>query len=91
VYGTAIPTYRCSYRVEKSVAGNIAQISIQQEDVPPDFRMPVPVVVEYDDGVRIGQRLWVDRHGAQFKFAPRAASVRKVHFNEGKAVLCRIK
>jgi hypothetical protein len=91
VYGLAIPTYRCAYRELTSAAGNTAQISIQQEDVPPDFRMPIPVVVEYDDGVKVRQRLWVDRHGAQFEFAPRAASVRKVEFNEGKAVLCRIK
>jgi hypothetical protein len=91
IYGTAIPRYRWAYQVIPTDSGNAVQISIQQEEVPPDFRMPVPVMVEYNDGVQVWQRIWVDRNGGQFTFSPRPALVRKVKFNEGQAVLCRIK
>jgi hypothetical protein len=51
----------------------------------------MPVVVKYDDGVKVGQRVWVDRNGGQITFLPRAARVRKVEFNAGNAVLCRVR
>jgi len=34
-------------------------------NVPLDFRMPVPVTLEFDDSVKITQRVWVDRNGGQ--------------------------
>jgi hypothetical protein len=91
VYGTAIPAYRWSHQKITTEAGKAVQISIQQEEVPPDFRMPVPVAVEYADGVKLSERIWVDRHGGQFTFAPRAAGMKRVLFNDGNAVLCRVK
>jgi hypothetical protein len=53
--------------------------------------MPIPVAVEYDDGVRVVRRVWVDRNGGLFSFPSRPAGVKRVIFNEGKAVLCRVK
>lgn len=91
VYDMAIPTYRWSQQVQATAAGSLVNISIQQENVPPDFRMPVPITVEYDDGVKITRRVWVDRNGGQFAFLPRKARVQKVEFNTGNAVLCRVK
>ncbi len=91
VYGMAIPTYRWSQQVESTTAGHLVKISIQQENVSLDFRMPVPVTVEYDDGVKIIQRVGVDQTGGQLTFLPRPARVKKVVFNTGNAVLCRVK
>ncbi len=91
VYGMAIPTYRWTQQVQATAAGTIVSISVQQERVPPDFRMPVPITVEYNDGVKITKRVWVDRQGAQLTFRPRHARVKKVVFNAGNAVLCRLK
>jgi len=53
--------------------------------------MPLPITVENDDKVKISQRVWVDRNGGQFVFSPRTARVRKVEFNAGNGVLCRVK
>ncbi|MCI0697080.1 hypothetical protein L0337_34380 [candidate division KSB1 bacterium] len=91
VYGMAIPTYRWEYRLVPADSGSAVEISVQQEEVPPDFRMPVPVMVEYADGVRVTQRFWVDHHGGELAFSPRTAGVKRVVFNEGNAVLCRVK
>ncbi len=91
IYGMAIPTYRWEYRVVPVDSGNKVEISVQQEDVPPDFRMPVPVMVEYEDGVRVTQRVWVDRDGSDLAFAPRTTGVKQVVFNAGNAVLCRMR
>jgi Peptidase family M1 domain len=91
IYGMAIPTYRWEYRIVQGDSGNAVKISVHQEEVPPDFRMPVPVMVEYADGVRVTQRLWVDRDGGNHTFPPRTSGVKRVVFNEGNAVLCRLK
>lgn len=91
VYGMAIPTYHWEYRLAPTDSGSAVEISVRQEDVPPDFRMPVPVMVEYADGTRVTQRLWVDRDGGELAFSLRAAGVKRVVFNEGNAVLCRVK
>jgi aminopeptidase N len=91
VYGMAIPTYRWEYRVVATDSGNTVQISVQQEEVPSDFRMPVPVAVEYADGVHVTRRVWVDRDGGELAFSPRVAGVKRVVFNDGNAVLCRVR
>jgi hypothetical protein len=91
VYGTAIPTYRWEYRAIATDSGNTVIISVKQQEVPPDFRMPVPVAVEYADGARVAGRVWVDHRGGNFSFPPREAGVKRVLFNDGNAVLCRVK
>jgi hypothetical protein len=91
IYDTAVPTYRWQSEVTVTDSGNVVKLFVQQEEVPRDFRMPVPVAVEYDDGVRVIRRVWVDRHGGQLRFPPRAAGVKRVVFNEGEAVLCRVR
>lgn len=91
VYGMAIPTYRWEYRIVPADSGSAVEISVQQEDVPPDFRMPVPIAVEYADGVCVTQRAWVDHRGSKLLFSTRKAGVKRVVFNEGNAVLCRVK
>ncbi|GEM_PF-5982355 len=82
----AIPTYRWSQQVSATDSGNIVQISIQQEDVPLDFCMPIPVTVEYDDGEKVWQCVWVERNSGQCTFSLRAAQVKKVEFNASNTV-----
>ncbi|MGH7601371.1 MAG: M1 family metallopeptidase, partial [bacterium] len=91
VYGMAIPTYRWEYRIVQADSGNAVQISVQQEEVPPDFRMPVPVAVEYADGTQISRQVWVNNNGGHLSFPSRAVGVKRVVFNDGNAVLCRVK
>ena len=48
VYGNHIPTYRFSHRYEEQPDGSvIATVRVRQEDVPDDFQMLVPVLLDF--------------------------------------------
>ena len=50
VFGTAIPTYTFSHKFEQLPDGLVkATVRIRQEDVPEDFRMIVPILVDFGD------------------------------------------
>ena len=50
IQGTAIPTYRWSHEVRQHEGKTILRLDIEQEGVPPGFRMPVPVQIAYGKG-----------------------------------------
>jgi aminopeptidase N len=81
-----IPTWRWSY----AVAGNTATLKVRQSDVPPGFRMPVPVRVELADGSSVERIVTVDEAEESFDLAfdrkPKA-----LVFNPGYAVLARVR
>jgi hypothetical protein len=48
VYGSAIPTYRFSYKLEAQPDGTYKlRVRVRQEDVPDDFRMIVPILLDF--------------------------------------------
>jgi aminopeptidase N len=50
VNGTAIPTYVISWKTEPTADQRyILHLRIRQENVPPDFAMPVPLLIEFAD------------------------------------------
>ena len=69
----------------------IAELQAQHEVVTPDFKMPVPVLIEYLDGSRETHRMWVTREGGELEVSLRSAKVSSVVFNRGSAVLGRVK
>ncbi|MDZ7266469.1 MAG: M1 family aminopeptidase [candidate division KSB1 bacterium] len=68
----------------------IVRVHVRQQDVPPDFNMPVPVTVEYADGFTLTRRVQVSHEGGLLEFPAYPARVSRVVFNTGNAVLCRI-
>ncbi len=56
VYGTDIPRYRLEYSISPGDQGKVLLIGkVTQSDVSPTFRMPVPVYIEFEDGIfRLG-------------------------------------
>jgi aminopeptidase N len=56
VYGTEIPRYRMEYSISAAGEGKVTLAGkVTQSDVSAGFRMPVPVYVEFEDGiVRLG-------------------------------------
>lgn len=51
VEGTAIPTYILSWHADATQNGHyVLKMRVRQEDVPPDFEMPVPVAITLADG-----------------------------------------
>lgn len=50
VYGTAIPTYVLSWKAEPAADQRfILHLRVRQENVPADFVMPVPLLIEFAD------------------------------------------
>ena len=48
VYGTEIPTYRFAYSTEELPSGEVRMtVRIRQEDVPEDFMMLVPILLDF--------------------------------------------
>jgi aminopeptidase N len=55
VYGSSIPTYTFSHTFEDDPSGNVkAKVRVRQENVPDDFRMIVPILLDFgDDGTAV--------------------------------------
>jgi len=50
VYGSAIPTYHFSYKLDELESGEYrATVRVRQEDVPDDFQMIVPIDVDFGE------------------------------------------
>ncbi len=60
VEGTAVPTYTLSWRAEPPQNGHYPiHLRVRQEDVPPDFEMPVPIRILLAGGAEAFIRLTV--------------------------------
>ncbi len=77
--------------LEPSSAEQLLRVKVQQEGVPDDFKMPVPITIEYEDGVHVAYRILVTSDGGALELPLRAVGVKRVDFNTGNAVLGRIK
>jgi len=55
VYGTDIPTYRFAYTLEDLPSGQVRmRVRVRQEDVPDDFKMIVPILLDFgSDGTAV--------------------------------------
>jgi len=64
VRGTAVPTYTLSWRAEPAADGkHRLRFRVRQENVPDDFFMPVPLLIEFPDSGRATIR--VNMRGAK--------------------------
>lgn len=88
VHGTAIPSYRATYRGgwlengEYSVA-----LRVVQEGVPDDFRTYVPVFLRLDDGAEARMRVLVEGPVTEVRLPGMPSKVVGVTFNPFDAVL----
>lgn len=79
-----------SFGVEPRQEAQLVRVQVRQENVPPHFEMPIPITVEYADGVRDTRRVLVNHEGGVLEFPAYPAKVTRVLFNTGNAVLCRV-
>lgn len=90
--GTAIPTYRWKWRLLPPPAAGPRQLElmVRQERAPEDFRMPVPVCIEYDDGENQLEVVTVSGETTTAVLPVRAAPT-DVELACGRAVLAVVK
>jgi len=90
VEGTHIPEYRWRHQVRQSAGhGRELAVNVSQPDAPDGFRMPVPLLVTYEDGTTEQFVLEVDKPENSFTLQLRQKPG-KVIFNPENAVLARI-
>jgi hypothetical protein len=90
VDGTHIPEYRWGHQVEdREAGGSTLEVTVRQSDAPDEFRMPVPLQLEYGDGTREQLILLVDQPEKSFTFHLPGPPDR-ITFNPHNAVLARV-
>ena len=93
VYGIDVPTYRPDLDVTETSDENdpfMLHGVIRQEDVPSDFRMPVPIIVRFDDRPPLARRVWVEGEEVEVEI-PLPAEPTDVEFNYHHGVLARVR
>jgi hypothetical protein len=88
VYGNAIPTYRWSWTSETAEDGSSrVRMRVRQEDVPPDFRMVVPVLLDFGDAGQATVQVTVEGAETETLLPPLPMEPLDVVFNPNEAVL----
>ena len=91
VYGSDVPTYVFSHRYQDVADGVVATVRIRQEEVPEDFRMIVPIMLDFGDEGTATVR--VDVSGpvteVELPLLPRVPD--DIVFNPFEAVLAEVK
>lgn len=91
VYGVDIPTYIFSYDVEQVADKYVVACEITQEKVPEDFKMWVPVLLDFGGDMYAVLRLWVDKPHNKYELPKAPLEPRQVILNPFHAVLCEVK
>jgi peptidase M1-like protein len=91
VYRSEIPTYRFASRTERTPEGKYkVTCRVEQRDVAPGFRMPVPVRVDFEDGRFTWLRILVQSPSAEFELPLMELAPKAIVFNDLESVLCRV-
>jgi aminopeptidase N len=91
VYGTAIPTYTFSWRSEPAADGqHLLRIRVRQEDVPGDFVMPIPLLIEFPGGSRAFVRVTVRGEVTEAKLTL-SQQPSRLELNPYESVLAEVK
>jgi len=92
VYGVDIPTYKFSYSTKPTVDGKyVVTCEVDQENVPEDFKMWVPVLLDFGMNQHAILRLWVDKPHNEYQLPKAPLQPRDVILNPAHAVLCEVK
>jgi aminopeptidase N len=92
VDGTAIPSYRWSYQIGAAPAEGKwpVALKVRQSDVPPGFKMSVPVAVDFGGGRTDHLRVMVDQPEKTFTL-PFAEKPKSLTFNPDSEVLAKVR
>ena len=93
VYGVDVPSYRPNLEVSPVVDQELPFLlhgTIDREDVPDDFRMPVPIALQFDGHPPIVRRIWVDSDTVEVEI-PLPAEPTAIDFNFQHAVLANVR
>lgn len=91
VYGTAIPSYKFSYRImPSSEGGSMITCRVVQENVHEDFKMYIPLLVRFSDNHEMRFRFMIMEKITEFDLPPLSGEITEVVFNDLEGVLCNV-
>lgn len=92
IHGTALPTYRFAHIIDETEAGQyVVRVRVEQTDVPDDFKMLVPLRLEFGGGASGSVQLLVSGPLTEAELPPLAERPTKVELNPAGAVLADVK
>ena len=92
VYGSSIPTYRFSYKSNKTPEGKyLVSCKVIQENVPDDFVMFVPLTIIFDDNRKLHLRTLINKPVNEFDLPLLTMKPKKIEFNSLNSVLAKVK
>ncbi len=92
VYGTEIPRYRVAYETDRADDGQYrVTLRVEQDNVPDDFQMYVPVTVDLDQNRQGRFRVNVRGPQSEIVLPLLPAEPKGVKFNDLEGVLCDVK
>ena len=89
VFGHEIPEYDTDFDYVEENGKYHVFGTIRQEKVPENWKMVVPLVVEFENDTHTLLKFWVEGPLTEYKSPPLPYKPRKIIFNPYKAVLCR--
>ena len=91
VYGTAMPTYVLSWRMDSTAHhAHVLHVRVRQQGVPPNFFMPVPLLIKFSDSSDVIIRVYVRGPVTEGEVAVPARPVR-LELNPLESVLAEVK
>jgi predicted metalloprotease with PDZ domain len=90
VYGTEIPTLKCTKSVTKNAAGHYdLKLTIEQKDVSRPFKIYLPLRIKYKDGSVFRGRILIDQMKTEYPYEV-DSEPEEITFNIMESVLCKI-
>ncbi len=92
VRGTAVPTYRFAWTGEPTASGEYqARVRVRQEDVPADFKMIIPLLLDFGEDGWAPYRIMVEGPVTEVDLPLMPRKPDRIVFNDGNAVLAEVK
>ena len=92
VRSSAVPTYRLRHRVERTPEGTFSvRLRIAQVGVPNDFRMLVPLFLDFGDDQSAMLRIWITGPVTEIELPPLPLKPRRIVLNPLESVLAKVK
>ena len=92
VYDTGIPRYKFAWKAEETPEGRYrVTCRVEQEEVPEDFKMPVPLLIKFDGDRFARVRVTVTGRRMVFDLPPMPLKPEEIEFNDLHSVLCEVK
>ncbi|MBI3258827.1 MAG: hypothetical protein HYZ54_05065 [Ignavibacteriae bacterium] len=90
VDGTGIPLYKFAYKVKEQEGKFRVSCQIYQVNVPPDFRMSIPIKVDFGNNQIVRVRAMVTGKKAEFDLPLMPLKPKDVILNDLESVLCEV-